>query len=104
MGQEKDPMTRSDEPREVFHLPITLTVGDKQIEVPLVVSLTFPQLAAIVRDHLSQGTDVYGALLEHYAESVGARPRAPKSRAATPDANGPRTPRRRKAPAGVDSP
>lgn len=88
--------THGGERREEFHLPITLTVGERQIEVPLVVSLTFEQLAAIVRDHLTNGTDVYGALLEHYAESVGAATRTAKSRP-TPDRDGPRRPRRKKA-------
>jgi hypothetical protein len=37
------------ERREEFHLPITLTVGEKQIEVPLVVGVSFAELAAIVR-------------------------------------------------------
>ena len=89
------------EPREEFHLPITLTVGEKQIEVPLVVTVSFPELAAIVREHLEHGTDVYGALLERYAESVGGKTRPPRTRgAASNGGEGASKPRRKKVPEG----
>jgi hypothetical protein len=79
-GQE--PETRE------FHLPITVTVGDRQVEVPLSVHVTFDQLAFIVEGHLSEGLDVYGQLLELYAESVSPRKkgkgRTPASSQVTP--------------------
>jgi hypothetical protein len=93
-------MSESNEPREEFHLPITLTVGERQIEVPLVVSLTFPELAAIVRSHLENGTDVYGALLERYADGVRGKQKPAPTRTHTVNGDAPKRPRKPKpAPA-----
>jgi len=85
-----------DEPREEFHLPITLTVGERQIEVPLVVRVTFRELAGIVRDHLAKGTDVYGALLERYAESVGVNTKPARTKSPPRNEAGTKRPRPRK--------
>ena len=65
------------ETREI-RLGILLTVGERQIEVPISVPVSLELLADLVQRHLDQGEDLYGALLEHYAAQVGQKaPKAP---------------------------
>jgi hypothetical protein len=85
-----------------FLLPITLTVGEREVEIPLSVQVTFDQLTEIVNRHLQSGADVYADLLELYAEQAGRK--RGRSKPAPPESPAPggRTRSRKKSAAGAD--
>lgn len=56
-----------------FELPIRLTIGEREIEVPITVAVTFDELTRIVERHLTEQEDIYAQLMEHYAEQANRR-------------------------------
>lgn len=66
------PETPSPEIRE-FELPIRLTIGDREIEVPITVTVTFDELTRMVERNLAEGEELYTQLMEHYAGQAGRK-------------------------------
>lgn len=95
-----------------FELPIRLAIGDREIEVPITVTVTFDALHRMVERHLTEQEDLYTQLMEHYADQAGRKKgrkpaSASETRAAAPKAkeapaaepNGGSRPGRKRAPA-----
>ncbi len=95
-----------------FELPIRLAIGDREIEVPITVSVTFDALHRMVERHLTEQEDLYTQLMEHYADQAGRKksrkptaasePRASTAKAKeapAPESNGGSRSSRKKAPA-----
>ncbi len=61
----------------VIRVPLTVTVGDRSIEIPVAVPVTFAALTDLVQRHLTTGDEVHGLLLEYYADHAPAGPGAP---------------------------
>src|SRR5436190_20688873 len=70
----------------VFTVRGTVQVGGRTYELPLQVTVDTDTLAAVVQQHLEEGTDLRAALLEAYARSF--QPSSPPSREEDGDSSG----------------
>jgi hypothetical protein len=104
-----EPGSNTAETRE-FELPIRLTIGEREIEVPITVAVTFDELTRMVERHLSEQEDIYAQLMEHYADQASrkrgkrhAEAAPPRAEAAgKPDQNGSAKNSRKKTPAAPE--
>ena len=61
-----------EETREI-RVPLAVTVGEREIEIPVQVPVTFAALVGVVERHLETGEELHGLLLEHYADRLAPR-------------------------------